>query len=433
MAIKQQSTQINIGIAGLGTVGGNVVRILTENIASLKQKTGRPIVIKAVSARDKSKDRGLNLQNIIWYDNPLDLAKDQNINIVVELIGGADGVARQLAEASLAAGKHYVTANKALIATHGYKLAEIAENNNVALAFEPAVAGGIPIIKILKEALVASTPSRITGIMNGTCNYILTKMQKTGSDFATILKEAQDLGYAEADPSFDIDGIDTAHKLAILTSIGFQVPVNLGTMYIEGIRDIELTDVKYAEELGYKIKLLGITTLKSNKIEQHVYPCLVKNEHQVAAASYVDNAIFIEGNNMSSLLLQGPGAGGSATATAVIADIVDIAAGRFTYPFSVPTNNLKNYQAFDFNSLEAEYYLRITVNDKAGVLAGISDILRDANISVESIVQKPVKKGENVNIVVITHTTDEANVNKALERITEVEGVVTRPKLLRIA
>lgn len=427
------SHNLRIGIAGLGTVGGGVVKILTEQVNSLEQRCGKKITITAVSSRNRNKNRGLALDGSVkWYDNALDLAIDNNVDVIVELIGGENGIALELCEKSLAAGKHFVTANKALIAKHGARLAVIAEEKKVALVFEAAVAGGIPVIKVLKEGLAGNSCTRVAGIMNGTCNYILTTMKESGRAFDEVLQEAQDLGYAEADPSFDVDAIDTAHKLSILAAITFGMPVNFAAIYIEGIREISLLDISYAHELGYKIKLLGIALIKEDGVEQHVYPCLVPLDHPLAKIDGVNNAIYIEGNRVGKLVLEGPGAGEMATASAVVADIIDIASARFSYPFGIPVLQLKERNAINFNKHEGEYYLRITVRDEAGILAGISDILRDADISVESLVQKPVKKGEDVNIVVITHVCSENTVKSAIEKIAKIKGVVDKPKLLRI-
>ncbi len=423
---------MKLGIAGLGTVGGGVVKILSESSEIIQQRCGKKIAIVAVSSRSRKKSEQLHLEGVKWYDNALELASDQEVDLVVELIGGEQGIALQLAEKTLQAGKHFVTANKALIAKHGARLANIAEEKKVALAFEAAVAGGVPVIKVLKEALAGNLRTRISGIMNGTCNYILTTMKESGRAFDDVLKEAQDLGYAEADPAFDVDGIDTAHKLSILTAIAFGVPVDFPAIYIDGIREISLLDINYAYELGYKIKLLGIADAGANKLEQHVYPCLVKLIHPLAKVDGVNNAIFIEGDRVGKLVLEGPGAGEMATASAVVADIADIASGRFTYPFGLPVQELKTLDNVDFNKHQGEYYLRITVRDEAGILAGISDVLREADISVESLVQKPVKKGQDVNIVVITHICSEGTVKHAIEKIAKIKGVVDKPRLIRI-
>ncbi len=424
---------INIGIAGLGTVGGGVVKIINQNAEALYKKSGKRFVIRAVSAKNRNQNRGFTLDNnVIWYDNPLSMAQDSEIDMIVELIGGSDGVAYELCEYSIKHGKDFVTANKALIAKHGINLAKQAEEMGVAIAFEAAVAGGIPIIKTIKEGLVANNIKNLAGIINGTCNYILTTMEDSGRNFDDVLKEAQKLGYAEADPSFDVDGIDTAHKLCILSSLAFTSPVDFSSVYIEGIRDIAIQDICYAADFGYKIKLLGIASIQGPSITQNVYPCLVPINHPLAKVSGVNNAIFIDANPLGKLTLEGPGAGEGATASAVVADIIDLVSGRRTFTFGVPVANLAMKLTSKITNHSGEYYLRVTVLDETGILAGISEILSNEGISVESMVQKPVKKGENANIVVITHNCNERSIQNAVEKIKKIKGVVDKPKVLRI-
>lgn len=425
-------TNLNIGIAGLGTVGGGVIKILEKQSGLIEKRCGKKITVKAISARNKNKDRGINTDGIKWYENAVDLASDKDIDVVVELIGGDSGAAYELCKKSLEAGKDFVTANKAMIAKHGVHLAELAEKNNVKLMFEAAVAGGIPVIKALKEGLAANEITRVSGILNGTCNYMLTAMQETGRDFDVILKEAQDLGYAEADPGFDIDGIDAAHKLAILSSIAFAAPVSFDKVYIEGIRKISLLDINYAEELGYKIKLLGICSLSQNGIEQRVTPCLIAKTHPLAKVSGVNNAVFIEGSPVGRIMLEGPGAGEGATASAVMSDIIDIAQGRSSYTFNQPVKTLKSKDVIDMSRREGEYYIRVTVQDKSGVLAAITDIFRDEGISIESILQKPVPKGNNVHIVGITHEMIEEKMRKAVEKIEKIDSVIGKTSIIRV-
>jgi homoserine dehydrogenase len=423
---------LNIAIAGIGTVGTGVVEIIQTQGELLSQRAGRPINIVAVSSRNQNKSRSVDLGGFTWYNNPVDIASDPSVDVVVELIGGADGVAYELCEKALKNGKHFVTANKALIARHGASLAKLAEENNVTIAFEAAVAGGIPIIKALKEGLSSNNISRISGILNGTCNFMLTAMAETGRDFDTILKEAQELGYAESDPSFDIDGVDAAHKLAILTSIAFGTKVDFESIYIEGIRNISLTDIKFARELGYKIKLLGICSNENGIFEQRVCPCLIPEEYPVARVDGVNNALFIQGEPIGKLVMEGPGAGKGATASAVIADIMDIARGCFSYAFNIPSSLLKKQDFVDITQHEGEYYLRILAEDKAGVLAGVTDILKDENISVSSVLQKSTAKGENAHIIVITHETFEQSIIKAVEKIEKIASVIKRPNVIRI-
>lgn len=425
-------TNLNIAIAGLGTVGAGVVKILTKQAEIISARCGKTIKIVAVSARNKHKDRGIDTSNIAWYENAVDIADDANVDLVVELIGGDSGAAYDLCEKALANGKHFVTANKALIARHGAKLTKIAEENNVSIAYEAAVAGGIPIIKSLKEGLAGNNIKRVSGILNGTCNYMLTAMKETERDFDVILKEAQDLGYAEADPAFDIEGTDAAHKLVILASIAFGAPVNFNAASVEGITAVSLSDIKYADELGYKIKLLGLCSLEGGSVNQTVQPCLIANDYPLAKVDGVNNAVFVEGDAVGNVVLEGPGAGEGPTASAVVADIIDIASERFSYAFGVPASKLQD-KTFTNNENECgEYYIRINVADEAGVLANITDIFKRENISMESLLQKPVKKGENVDIVCVTHNVARTLILKAAAEISQLDIVLNKPSVIKI-
>ena len=319
------SDALRIGIVGLGTVGSSVVRLLQEKQELLTKQCGRPIKVVGVSARDKTRDRGINLTGIDWYDNPRELAESTEIDVFVELIGGEEGIARECVEAALKSGHHVVTANKALLARHGVSLAKIAEKKGVLLNFEAAVAGGIPVIKAMRESLSGNSVSRVYGILNGTCNYILTRMYDEGLSFKDCLADAQNLGYAEADPTFDIEGNDTAHKLAILTSLAFGSIISVDDIYVEGISNISLADIKAADELGYRIKLLGVAIRSDTGIEQRVHPTMVPTSSVIAQVQGVTNAVSIQTDLLGELLLSGPGAGGNATASAVMGDIADIA------------------------------------------------------------------------------------------------------------
>lgn len=424
--------ELNIAIAGLGTVGVGVVKILQTQAELIENRTSSKVNIVAVSARSQ-KDRGVNLDGIKWYDNAVDIAEDENVDTVVELIGGDSGTAYDLCINSIKNGKNFVTANKALVAKHGKEIASIAEENDVYVAYEAAVAGGIPIIKALKEGLAGNKISKISGILNGTCNYMLTAMKETGRDFAQILKEAQELGYAEADPSFDVGGIDAAHKLAILTSLAFGVQVEFDKVFIEGIENIALTDVKYAEDLGYKIKLLGLCSISEDgRVNQRVCPCMISSKYPVANVDGVDNAVYVEGDAVGKIVLQGPGAGQGPTASAVVADIADIAAGRFSPVFNVNVDKLAKADFISMNEYEGRYYIRIRVEDKPGVLAAVSDVLLYEGISVDSILQKSVSIGDNPDIVVVTHKTFEKSITKAVEKIEKQDSVIEKPYVIRI-
>jgi homoserine dehydrogenase len=423
---------LKIAVAGLGTVGAGIVQLLQRQADHLALRAGRPLVVTAVSARDKSRDRGADLSAAHWYDDAAALAADPEIDIVVELIGGSDGIGRKVVETALAHKKHVVTANKALMAEHGTALAEEAEAAGVALAFEAAVAGGIPIIKTLREGLVGNRLGRVYGILNGTTNYILTTMRESGRDFAEVLAEAQALGYAEADPSFDIDGVDASHKLAILASVAFGRPVDLAGVYCEGIRHISALDIGFAEELGYRIKLLGIARLTDHGLEQRVHPCMVRQEAPIAAVEGVFNGVVAEGDFVGQLMLEGRGAGAGPTASAVVADIVDIATGRRVPPFGVPVASLGRIAGAPMESHRGAYYIRLMVVDQPGVIADVAAALRDEAVSLESMIQRGRSESEAVPVVLTTHVTVEAAMRKALAAIGKLKAVLEPPRMIRI-
>ncbi len=400
---------LRIGIAGLGTVGAGTIKLLESQAALISLRCGRDIKVTAVSARDKAKDRGVDLSGYKWHDDPVGLASDDEVDVIAELIGGEDGAAKALVEAAIANGKHVVTANKALIAHHGTELAKSAEAANVALAFEAAVAGGIPIVKAMKEGLAANNISRVFGILNGTCNYILSEMRETGKDFEIVLKEAQDLGYAEADPAFDVDGVDAAHKLAILTSLAFGCEVNFKDVYIEGIRHVSPLDIEFADDLGYRIKLLGIARKTDQGIEQRVHPCMVPLDAPIAHIEDVFNAVVADGDFVDTTMYEGRGAGEGPTASAVVADIVDIASDRRGNTFSIPADKLSKMKVAPISSHVGSYYVRFMVADKPGVFAAIASALHDNNVSMEAILQRGRSESEAVPVVLTTHEADEAS------------------------
>jgi homoserine dehydrogenase len=423
---------LKIAVAGLGTVGTGTLQLLERHADRLAERAGRPIVVAAVSARDRRRDRGVDLSAIRWVDDAAALATIPEVDVVVELIGGADGIGRAVVEAALAAKKHVVTANKALMAERGTALAAQAEAQGVALAFEAAVAGGIPIIKTLREGLAGNRISRVYGILNGTTNYILTTMRESGRDFAEVLAEAQELGYAEADPSFDIDGIDASHKLAILASVAFARPVDLAGVHTEGIRHVSRLDIGFAEELGYRIKLLGIARMTENGLEQRVHPCMVKREAPIAAVEGVFNGVVAEGDFVGQVMLEGRGAGAHPTASAVVADLVDIAAGRYVPPFGVPAASLENLPGAPMESHRGAYYIRLMVVDQPGVIADIAAALRDQEVSMASMIQHGRAPGESVPIVLTTHDTVEAAMQRALDAIGRLATVREPPRMIRI-
>jgi len=426
------TTPLRIGIAGLGTVGGGVLQILHGNADLLAGRTGRALQVAAVSARNRSRDRGVSLEGIAWHDDPVALAGDPSVDIVVELIGGQDGPARALAEAALSAGKPFVTANKALIAHHGNHLAQLAVDNGAALHFEAAVAGGIPIIKGLSEGLAANRISRVYGILNGTCNYILTEMEDSGSAFEDVLADAQALGYAEADPTFDVDGIDAAHKLAILTAVSFGVPIDFRAVYTDGIRSITPLDIEFAGELGYRIKLLGICEMTEFGIAQRVHPCLVDLETPIAHVDGVLNAVIAEGDFIGQAVFEGPGAGAGPTASAVVADIIDIARGN-GHPILLPSSDLAvGTDTFSMDQLEGRYYVRLAVEDKPGALARITAALSDEDISVEELLQRQPDDGGPVSVVLTTHEATEAKMMRAIGQVAKLAFVSEPPEVIRI-
>jgi homoserine dehydrogenase len=426
------SAPLAVAVAGLGTVGAGVLTLLRDNAEIIAARAGRPIVVTAVAARDRDRDRGVSLQGLRWYDDATHLAADAEVDVVVELIGGSDGPARALVEAALAAGKPVVTANKALLALHGAALAEQAEAAGVALAYEAAVAGGIPAIKALREGLAGNRLLRVTGILNGTCNYILTCMRDQGREFADVLAEAQALGYAEADPSFDIDGIDAAHKLAILAALAFGRPVDFASVHAEGIRAISALDIRMAEELGYRIKLLGIAAREQGGIATRVHPCMVPASHPIAKVDGVFNAVVAEGDFVGRVVLEGRGAGAGPTASAVVADLIDIARNRHTPVWGAASAALRAEAPLPMAQHQGAYYLRLMVLDRPGVIADVTGVLRDHGISLESMIQRGRAPGEAVPVVLTTHVCQEAAMRQALARIGGLEAVLEPPALIRI-
>jgi homoserine dehydrogenase len=421
-----------IAVAGLGTVGAGVLRLLRDNAEVVAARAGRPIAVTAVSARDRARDRGVSLSGLRWYDDPVALAADPKVDVVVELIGGSDGPARALVEAALRVGRPVVTANKALLAVRGAALAELAEAREVPLAFEAAVAGGIPAIKAVREGLAANRIQRVAGILNGTCNYILTTMREHRREFAEVLAEAQRLGYAEADPSFDIDGVDAAHKLAILAALAFGRPVDFGAVHVEGIREVTALDIALAEELGYRIKLLGIARREEAGFSTRVHPCMVPAAAPIARVDGVFNAVVAEGDFVGRVVLEGRGAGAGPTASAVVADLIDLARGRHTPVWGAQNGALDASPAVPMDRHVGAYYLRLMVVDRPGVIADVTAVLRDHGISLESMLQRGRAPGEAVPVVLVTHDCEEAAMRAALARIAALQAVVERPALIRI-
>ncbi|HXA72287.1 MAG TPA: homoserine dehydrogenase [Stellaceae bacterium] len=423
---------LKIALAGLGTVGAGTHRLLTSNADLLAERGGRGVVVEAVSARDRRRDRGIDVSAARWFDDAAEMAADPDVDVLVELIGGADGIALDTVKAALARGKHVVTANKALMAHHGTELARLAEAKGASLAFEAAVAGGIPIVKTLREGLAANHIARVYGILNGTSNFILTTMRESRREFGEVLAEAQRLGYAEADPSFDIDGVDAAHKLAILTSVAFGTEVDFDGVYVEGIRHISALDIEYAAELGFRIKLLGLARPTEHGIEQRVHPCMVPRSTPIASVEGVFNAVMVEGDFCGRIMLEGRGAGAEPTASAVVADLLDIAAERRSPSFAVAAAKLDARPASPMERHRGAYYVRLMVVDRPGVIADVAGALRDEQVSMEAMIQRGRSPGEAVPVVLTTHETEEAAMRRALSRIDGLSTVLEPPRMIRI-
>jgi len=432
---------LKVGVAGLGTVGASVVQLLAKHGEQIARKSGRAVAVAAVCARDRTKDRGFDVSTLDWFTDPVEMAEKADIDIFVELIGGDSGAAEDSVRAALTRGVHVVTANKALLARHGVDLAAIAERHKACLNYEAAVAGGIPIVKTLRESMSGNGISRIYGILNGTCNYILTRMEAEGIGFEDCLADAQRLGYAEADPTFDVEGNDTAHKLAILTSLAFGTKIADDDIYMEGITSITTADIQAADELGFRIKLLGVAQRTETGIEQRVHPTMVPKTSAIARIDGVLNAVAIDGDYVGEIVLVGPGAGGNATASSVVADIADIARGDETPVLGMPAADLKDYQRARMRMHEGGYYIRLSVYDRPGAFAEIARCMGDAGISLESIVQKrhagedaPQKYNAEMPqpVILITYETTEVAIKEALEQIMSKGVVAEQPKMIRI-
>ncbi len=430
---------LKVGVAGLGTVGAALIAQVARQQEALAARCGRAIEIAAICARSKGKDRGLDLRKAKWFSDPVALARAPGIDVFVELIGGAGDPAKSAIEAALASGKSVVTANKALLAKHGVKLAALAEKHHVALNFEAAVGAAIPIVKTLREGMAGNSFERIYGILNGTCNYILTRMEQDKLPFAECLAEAQRLGYAEADPSFDIEGHDTAQKLAILASLAFGTKVDQSAIYVEGISSITPADLTAADELGYRVKLLGVAVKTPKGIEQRVHPTMVRKDSAIAQVMGVTNAVTVDAEGIAPLTLVGPGAGGAATASAVLSDIGDIARGVRTAPFGRPAARLTAVRKAPMQRHEGGYYIRLLARDKPGTAATIATRLAEQEISLELIVQRHDQKsagggakGSSVPVILITYATSEDGVRKALAAVGRDRVISGTPQVIRI-
>ena len=428
--MSKSLSNLKIAIAGLGVVGREVAWQLVHRKQQLTTAAGLSLDLVAVSSRSKLTDRGFAMDDIAWHGDAASLINRDDIDVVVEMIGGSEGVALSLTKAALCHGKHVITANKAMIAHHGTELAGLAEDNQVSLMFEAAVAGGIPALKTLREGLAGNEINRIAGILNGTCNYILTTMEHTGEDFADVLAQAQRLGYAEAEPSYDVDGIDAAHKLIILAAIAFGQKPDFDTAFIKGVRDVSAIDFKFANQLGFRIKLVGVA--EPGQVPR-MQTCLLPLDSQLAKVNGVLNAVEFYGNPVGSILSVGPGAGGAATSSAVLADLIDIAHGRGGLPFGRPVAQLVNPKDQIVSKAdETPFYIRLMVVDEPGVLAKVTNVLQKYVVSVESLIQKGRAPDDQVALVMTTHEADESLLTKALDEIADLECVHAKPVAMPI-
>ncbi|OIP84313.1 MAG: homoserine dehydrogenase [Rhodobacterales bacterium CG2_30_65_12] len=421
---------LRLGIAGLGTVGVGVVKIVRKHAALLEARAGRRIEIAAVSARSRDKDRGVDLVHYDWEDDPVAMARREDIDVLVELIGGSDGPAKAAVEAAIKAGKHVVTANKALLAHHGQALAMAAEAAGVSLRFEAAVAGGIPVIKALTEGLAGNEITRVMGVMNGTCNYILTQMEATHQGYNALFEEAHKLGYLEADPQLDVGGIDAGHKLSLLASIAFGAQVNFDAVELEGIEQIELQDIEEAAEMGYRIKLLGVAQMTGRGLEQRMSPCLVPAASPLGQLEGGTNMVVIEGDAIGQVVLRGPGAGEGPTASAVMSDVIDIARGFRVSTFGAPAAQLVAAKPA-MAVVPAPYYIRMELDDKPGAMAKVAAVLGEAGISIDRMRQHG-HHSPTAPVIFVTHKCARTQVDEALEGIAATSVVKGKPVAIRI-
>lgn len=422
---------LRIGVAGLGTVGASLLAFLGQRPQFAPG--GRPINVAAVSARSQNKKRMVDVAAMRWFDDPVALAADPDVDVFVELIGGSEGVARLSVETALERGKPVVTANKALIAHHGAALAARAEAQGVPLLFEAAVMGGTPAVKMLREAMVGDEVRQVSGILNGTCNFILSEMESSGRDFPTVLAEAQSLGYAEADPSMDVGGLDAAHKITILAALAFGCAPSLAAAEVEGVAEVGLLDIQMARQLGYRIKLIAAAVRTSQGVSVRVHPALVPLDHPLAQAGGALNALHIVGERIGRIFIQGPGAGGGPTAAAVAADIADILTGARRPVFQAPATTLTPFSPFDAAHTMGRGYVRLMVRDEPGVIAAISETLAEAKVSIDSFLQKPVEGAGGVPIVLTTHPAPESVLAAAVAAMSKLPSLLALPRFIRLA
>ncbi|MBT9383048.1 homoserine dehydrogenase [Pseudooceanicola sp. CBS1P-1] len=430
MSLPQRPAPLRLGIAGLGTVGVGVLKILRREAEMITMRTGRAVTVTAVSARNRGKDRGVPLEGYAWEDDPVALATRDDIDVFVELMGGSDGPAKAATEAALKAGKDVVTANKAMLAIHGQALAELAEAHGRVIRFEAAVAGGIPVVKALTEGLAGNNITRVMGVMNGTCNYILTRMQSAGLPYDVVFQEASDLGYLEADPNLDVGGIDAGHKLALLAAIAFGTKVCFDGMELEGIGRITIEDIRAAEDMGYRIKLLGVSQMTGRGLEQRMAPCLVPSSSPLGQLEGGTNMVVLEGDSVGQIVLRGPGAGEGPTASAVLSDLCDIARGFRLPVFGQPAETLSAAEAA-ISMTPAPFYLRMALQDKPGALAKVAAVLGEAGVSIHRMRQYDHANG-TAPVLIVTHKVQRADLDLALAGMAKTGVVEGEPVALRI-
>jgi len=424
--------KINIAIVGFGNIGSYFYNTLVKNIKNISIKTGKTPVIKYISARNLDKKRLVKIPLSKWIENPLELCFKKDVDVIVELIGGSDGIAKELVFLALQNKKHIITANKALIAKHGNKLAELAEKNKINLEYEASVGGGVPVIRSIKEGLIGNKINKIYGILNGTTNYILSNMEITGKNFSEVLKNAKKLGFAESNPASDLNGSDSAAKLRILSSLAFNKSISTNTILTEGIQNINLVDILQVKKLGYKIKLLSISEIKSNKLIERVHPCLVSRNSYLGNINGILNAIVIDGFPVGKSVLQGEGAGPGPTTSALISDLCSILRGNIKYPFGISRKFRRKITSFDNSKHVSSSYLRIDVKDKPGVLSSITKLFAKNKISIKNLIQIPDKKNKKASIIIITHEAIEKNYKKLFNKLIKNKFIIKRPTFIRI-
>ena len=427
-----QKNKINIAIVGFGNIGSYFYKFLEKNKKTITTKTGKVPYVKYISAKNRTKKRSVKIPKSKWFKNALNLASIKDVDIVIELIGGSEGMAKKLVFSALKNKKHVITANKALIAKHGDNLARVAEKNKVNLEYEASVAGGVPVIKLIKEGLLANKINKIYGILNGTTNYILSKMGESGKSFSEVLDEAKSLGFAENNPASDLEGKDTAAKIKILSSLAFSINISKNKILTEGIQNLDQTDIRHAKNLGYKIKLLAIAEIKNNKLMERVHPCLILKNSYIANINGVLNAIIVDGYPIGKSVLQGEGAGPGPTSSALISDLCSILRGNIKYPFGISSFLRRKIGRFNILNHSCSSYLRIEVKDQPGVLSSITKIFAKSNISIKNLIQFPDKKKKKASVIIITHQTSEKNFNSLLTSLKKNKFIIKKPIFIRI-